>query len=108
MWPHERSLVKHLTGKPFAVIGMNVNGYEVKELKKAMEHEKLTWRSFADPGELGQGPIAKRWNLTFTPTVYLIDHQGVIRHKWLGNPGEKVIDAAVERLVTKAEGSGGG
>jgi len=69
-----------------------------------MVREKLSWRSFADPGRYpGQGPIATRWNLTVTPTFYLIDHTGTIRHQWLGSPGEKVLDAALEKLVVDAE-----
>ena len=71
-----------------------------------MVREKLIWRSFADPGRYpGQGPIATRWNLTLTPTFYLIDHTGTIRHKWLGSPGAKVIDAALEKLIEEAERS---
>lgn len=69
-----------------------------------LDREKLTWRSFADPGALGQGPIVTRWNLVSTPTYYVIDHQGVIRHKWVGSsPGEKAIDAALEKLIAEAE-----
>ena len=69
-----------------------------------MEKEKLTWRSFADPGALCQGHIAVKWNLSATPTFYILDHRGIIRHKWLGNPGEKAIDAALDRLIMEAEG----
>jgi hypothetical protein len=71
-----------------------------------MEKERLTWRSFADPGALGQGPIVTRWSLAGTPTFYVLDQKGVIRHKWVGTPGEKVIDAALDRLIAEAEGSG--
>jgi peroxiredoxin len=88
------------------LIGVNVNGYEVKDLKKAMDKEKLTWRSFADPGALGQGPIVTRWNLQNTPTFYVIDHKGVIRHKWVGSLGAKAIDAALEKLIQEAERNG--
>jgi hypothetical protein len=70
-----------------------------------MDREKLTWRSFADPGELGQGSIAAQWNLPGTPTLYLLDSNGVIRHKWVGSPGEKALDAAVDRLIKEAEGN---
>jgi hypothetical protein len=92
-----------LKDRSFALIGVNVNGYDAKTLKAAMEKEKLTWRSFADPGPLGMGPIATRWNLPGTPTFYVLDHKGVIRYKWVGNPGEKIIDAAIERLLKEAE-----
>jgi len=63
----------------------------------------LTWRSFADPGDLGQGAIVTRWNAAITPTLYVLDHKGIIRHKWVGNPGSDVIDAALEKLVAQAE-----
>ena len=85
------------------MIGVNVNGYDVKKLKKEMDKEKLTWRSFADPGALGRGPIATRWNFAATPTFYVIDHKGFIRHKWVGAPGAKVMDAALDKLIKVAK-----
>ena len=63
-----------------------------------MDKEKLNWRSFADPRH--PDGIAAGWNLGATPTLYLIDHQGIIRHKWLGSPGEKAIDQALEKLIS--------
>jgi hypothetical protein len=71
-----------------------------------MEKEKLPWRSFADPGPLGQGPITARWNLLGTPTFYVLDRTGVIRHKWVGGPSEKVLDAALDKLIEEAEREG--
>jgi peroxiredoxin len=71
-----------------------------------MEKENLTWRSFADPDGIGQGAIVKKWNLPATPTFYVIDHKGVIRHKWVGSPSEKAIDAALEKLIKEAEVNG--
>jgi len=104
MWPHERSLVKQLAGKPFAVIGVNISEPNTSALKKVVEKENLTWRSFSDPRTSeGWGAISKKWNLAGTPTIYLIDHKGVIRHKWLGGARAKVIDNAVEELIQEVE-----
>jgi len=104
MWPHERSLVKQLADKPFAVIGVNLSEPNTSALKKLAEKENLTWRSFSDPPTSeGYGAIAKKWNLAGTPTIYLIDHKGVIRHKWLGGARAKVIDNAVEKLIQEVE-----
>ena len=71
-----------------------------------MKKEKITWRSFVDAGNAGAGAIATKWNLSATPTIYLIDHKGVIRYKWAGPPGEKLMDAALDKLLKTAEGSG--
>jgi hypothetical protein len=64
-----------------------------------MDKEKLNWRSFAD----GRA-ISEKWNAA-TPGYYVIDPKGVIRCKWVGNPGEKAIDAALEKLIQEAEGN---
>lgn len=79
-------------------------------LKKVVTKERLPWRSFADPrGDQQEGfpgRISNQWNLEGTPTLYLIDQKGVIRYKWLGDSGEKVIDEAIEKLVKEAEEAG--
>ena len=90
--------MKQLAGKPFALIGIHGNSYEPKKLKDVMAKEKLNWRSFAD-----NGTITRQWSARSTPAYYIVDHKGVIRHKWLGYPGAKAIDAAVERLIEEAE-----
>ena len=91
--------------KPFALIGVNVGG-NAKNLKDVMTKENVTWRTFADLGDASQGAIATRWNLTNTPTLYVLDARGIIRHKWVGGPGAKAIDDALEKLVEEAEGRG--
>jgi hypothetical protein len=67
---------------------------------------RLTWRSFVDAGSAGAGPVATKWNLSATPTFYVIDHKGVIRYKWAGAVGEKILDAALDKLIKVAERNG--
>jgi hypothetical protein len=98
MYPHERSLVKRLAGRPFALIGIN-SDRDRSELKKIMAREGITWRSWWDGGRT-EGPIALRWGVLAWPTVYVIDRRGVIRHRDVFN-GE--LDAAVDRLLHEAE-----
>ena len=62
-----------------------------------MKKEKISWRTFDDDGS-----ISKQWNRPPTPMVYILDHEGRIRRKWAGNPGEKTIDAALEELIDEA------
>ena len=43
------------------------------------------------------------WTVDAYPTLYLIDHAGVIRHVWEGDPGAEELDKAVEKMVAEAE-----
>ncbi len=105
MFPHERALVKKLEGKPFVLIGVNSDRGSAEDLKKKNEEAQITWRSFKnDRGDKGQ--ISKDWAVQGWPTIYLIDHKGVIREKWLGSPGEEVLDKAIDKLVKDADGGG--
>ncbi len=101
MYPHERSLVKRLADKPFVILGVN-SDRDRDKLKEVLKEENITWRSFWNGGST-RGPISTQWNIRGWPTLYVIDHEGVIRHKYLGSPGEKVLDEAIETLVRKAE-----
>ncbi|HKX60464.1 MAG TPA: TlpA disulfide reductase family protein [Verrucomicrobiae bacterium] len=101
-WPHERSLVKNLKDKPFALIGVHLNNGDddASVVKKVMIKEQLNWRTFVD-----QGAIAEKWKPAGTPAYYIIDPQGVIRYKWAGAPGAKAIDAALEKVIQEAAGN---
>jgi peroxiredoxin len=90
--------VKKLEEKPFALIGVNVNESDAKKLKATMEKNKLNWRSFAD-----KGVITEKWNSPGTPSYYVLDYKGVIRYKWVGSPGEKAMDAALDKLIQEAQ-----
>jgi hypothetical protein len=99
MYPHERSLVEKLKDKPFALIGVN-SDTDKKKLKERMEKEKITWRSFWNGPEGTDGPISKAWNVRGWPTIYILDHKGVIRHK---NLRDEKMEKAVEELLKEAE-----
>src|SRR5262249_57869267 len=101
MFPHERSLVKRLESKPFALLGVN-SDKDKEQLKKKNEEAQVTWRSFWDGGST-KGPIATTWKVRGWPTLYVIDHNGVIRNKFLGSPGNKALDEAIEAVVKEAE-----
>lgn len=97
MVPQERGLVARMKGRPFALVG--INGDEDREKAKATVAEhKMGWPSFWNGGP--NGPITDRWNVKSWPTVYVLDHKGVIRVK---NRREKELDEAVEALVREAE-----
>jgi hypothetical protein len=101
MYPHERSLVKRLEGKPFVLLGVN-SDTDRTELKKVMEKEKITWRSFWNGGSTS-GRISSRWAIQGWPTLFLIDEKGVIRQKYLGSPGEKTLDEELDKMIAETE-----
>ncbi len=98
MYPHERSLVKRLANQDFALIGVNSDPKE--NVKAAIERENITWRSFWDGGTTS-GPIAKRWNVTGWPTIYVLDRDGVIRYKGVrGSSMDKAVDTLLAEKKT--------
>ncbi len=96
MIPHERSLVEELKNKPFALIGINTDGKE--KYAEGQKQEPVIWRSF-DDGNPG-GPICSAWNIEGFPSIFVLDHQGVIRY--VDVRGDD-LEAAVKELVAAAE-----
>ncbi len=72
--------------------------YDPAKLKEVMEQENLNWRSFA-----ARDGVVDRWNSPATPTYYIIDHTGTIRHKWVGNPGANAIDSVLDTMIEEVE-----
>jgi Thioredoxin-like len=99
MYPHERSLVKRLEGKPFALIGVN-SDRDKEQLKKRMADENITWRSFWNGPKGTDGPISRAWNVRAWPTIYVLDGRGVIRYKGVRG---KLLDEAVDQLLAELE-----
>jgi thiol-disulfide isomerase/thioredoxin len=101
MVPHERELAKGNASRPFQIVGVYLD--DEAKAKEAVRKEQITWRSFKDYSPKDKRQISNRWNVHGWPTLFLIDHQGVIRHKFIGKPEEKELDAAVEEVITAAE-----
>jgi thiol-disulfide isomerase/thioredoxin len=98
MVPHNRELVKRLEGQPFAFLGVNADASRPQQ-QRAEKQAKINYRSWTD----GQnGPISQAWRIQFLPTVYVLDHKGIIRHKGIGGGKEKELDATIETLVKAA------
>ena len=87
--------MKRLENRPFALIGIN-SDRDRTELKKVLEEEKITWRSFWNGPNGTRGPISAEWRVNGWPTLYLIDHNGNII-------GDDADDAKIEKAVKAAE-----
>src|SRR5215510_3144231 len=98
MHEHGRSLMKKLEGKPFVIVGVNSDP-DRETVKARAAKISPSWRSFWDGGST-HGPIQDQWNVQGYPTMYLIDHRGVIVARTY--PVGEGIEL-IERTVQKAE-----
>ena len=100
MYPHERSLVKRLNGKPFALLGIN-SDRDREKVQEVIKEKGLTWRSFWNGGSTS-GPISTAWNVQGWPTIYVLDENGVIRFRNVrGEAMDKAVDSLLEKMAGK-------
>ena len=103
--------MKKFENRHFAIVCVNVDTNRSK-VKEYLAKKKISWRSFWDTEE---GHIHRQWNIPGLPTMYLIDHNGIILGQFLfddkgvvllgpgaGRDSTKVIG----ELVQKAEKAG--
>ncbi len=96
MIPHERELVKKLAGKPFALISISADAKKAT-LTEFLKEKPMPWVHWHN----GQtGGILEDWEIDSFPTIYVLDHKGVIRYK---NVRGKAMDEAVEKLLEEIE-----
>jgi thiol-disulfide isomerase/thioredoxin len=101
MIPHERTLAKRLKDKPFVLISVSADK-EKKALTEFLKKEDMPWVHWWDNGPKSE--VIETYRVQAFPTLYLIDHEGIIRHRWLfGAPGDDELDAAIDALVKGAE-----
>jgi hypothetical protein len=98
MYAHERSLVKRLENRPFALIGVN-SDKDRDQLKQVLKDENLSWRSFWNGGSTN-GPISNAWKVRGWPTIFVLDAEGVIRYR---NVRGEAMDHAVDALLAEMD-----
>ncbi len=82
--PHEVALAKTFQGQPFDIVGVNCDT-NIPSARAAVVQTSMTWRSFRD--QVDKKPtITKDWKVVGFPALYLIDHHGTIRKRWIGSP----------------------
>jgi thiol-disulfide isomerase/thioredoxin len=105
MFPHERALVSRLKDRPFVLLG--VSGDRSREdILRVQASGDVTWRSWWD-GEIPKNKehsITAIFDVDAWPTLFLIDHKGVVRERWIGVPNDmNDFDTRINRLVEEAE-----
>ena len=101
MYPHERSLVKRMQNKPFALLGINTDQSR-PHVKEVLKKENITWPSWFDGGT--SGPIDTAWEIDHWPTIYVLDAKGIIRHIDIG---AEELDKAVNELLKETDAKAG-
>ena len=82
---------------PFMIVGVN-SDKSMEKIREIVVEKELTWPSFFDGGGTS-GPIATQWGVRGWPTVYVLDHEGVIRSTRGRGPA---LDAILADLIPKA------
>ena len=89
-----------MKGKPFTLLSVNSDESR-SALEKIIAESQITWPNIYD-GKAGEGPIANQWNVNSWPTIFVIDHEGIIRHRNAhGGDLEKLVEELVAKAVTK-------
>jgi thiol-disulfide isomerase/thioredoxin/predicted esterase len=99
--PHELELVARFQGEPFELIGVNCDS-DVGKARDAVTRTGMTWRSFRDHSESGPAAITSDWKIVGYPTLYLIDHHGIIRKRWIGGPTPEELTHMTAVLIDAA------
>ena len=95
MIPHEKKMVAELKDQPFALLGINSDG-DRSVVNKMLTEQGITWRQAIDGST--DGPIAKRFNVSGWPTIYILDKKGVIRFRDLR---DQEMEDAVKKLLAE-------
>jgi thiol-disulfide isomerase/thioredoxin len=96
MIPHEREMVKRLQGKPFALVSISVDD-DKEKVVRFLKKTPMPWSHWWNGPSRG---MVNDWDVTGYPTIYVLDHKGVIRYT---NLRDKELEAAVTRLLREME-----
>jgi thiol-disulfide isomerase/thioredoxin len=97
MIPHTNQLYEKLKGKPVVIVSISADDNK-ETVTNFLKTTKMPWNHWFD----GRGgPLARLYGANAIPTVYVIDHKGVIRYHQVG--GGPQLDTEVEKLVKAAE-----
>jgi peroxiredoxin len=94
MYPQFKEMLGRWQAQGFEILGV-MDDAKLRDLKRSIDEGKITWRCWWDGFK---GPISQMWNVHSWPRLYLIDRQGVIRHRELKG---KALEEAVGKLMAE-------
>ncbi|MEE9272383.1 MAG: TlpA disulfide reductase family protein [Robiginitomaculum sp.] len=95
-FPHMRELKEKYKNRPFEILGISADN-AIADVTEFLEDENLPWDLWYSGKEKG---VVKQWNINGFPTVFLVNHNGVIVSK---NPSDEQLEAMLTGLVYEAE-----
>ena len=101
MVPHSRALLEELEGEPFVFLGIN-GDQDRSQGQRTVDRVGMTWRNFWDGPKGTAGPVATTWRVQGRPTLIVLDAEGRIRHKYLGQQeAEEGLAGVVRNLLAE-------
>jgi RNA polymerase sigma factor (sigma-70 family) len=101
-YPRYRALVERMKDRPFVLLSVNLDDKK-ETLSKTITAGEITWRCWWEGGE--ERPNCDRWKVSWIPSVYVIDADGIIRAKQVRG---KALDQAVDALLGGPSDHGAG
>jgi len=99
--PHIQRISDKFKDEPVTIIGMNRDGMGAdSKVKKFLEKKKITLRQFMDV----DGKIARSYNVSGIPSLFLIDKEGIICDAHVGFGGESAADDLAEKIEKLLKG----
>jgi peroxiredoxin len=89
--PKLQRLAKRLKGRPIAVVAVNAMD-DPESARRYVRRFKWSYPTAEDPG----GEVARRYGITQTPTVLLIDKRGVVRYHHFLLPSWRQIEQVMK------------
>ncbi|WP_422927428.1 sigma-70 family RNA polymerase sigma factor [Singulisphaera sp. PoT] len=101
--PDRAALEALMRDRPIAVLGINCDASR-EVAKEHRDKDHVSWPSWFDGGGNFKdlGPIAREFNIDTFPLIYLLDHEGIIRHKISGSPGSDRLKTLIQALADDA------
>ncbi len=99
MYDHERSLVKEMQNRPFALIGVN-SDEDLGKIRKIVKEKRLVWRSFQNSPEGAKSAISSEWAVEGWPTIVVLDETRRVHYR--GHDGDKAMKM-IKQMVMELE-----
>jgi peroxiredoxin len=99
LYPLQRKLVEQFRDQPFVLLSVS-RDENVDTLQESIASGKITWRCWWDGME---GSIYQSWNSPGAPTIYVLDHRGVIQDVRLNRATPQAeFEHVISQLVSRA------